>query len=142
MSYCTSADLIARFSETEIAQLSDTEDRETVNEAVVSAAITDAAGEIDSYLGGRYAVPVASPDARLAAVCMDIARYRLYDDHPTETVRQRYEDVVAWLKLVATGAIRLAFPAPAEDSTIATGGLAYSVPADDTDNPTFTRLVW
>ena len=141
MSYGTVADLVARFSETEIAQLTDVEDRETVNEAVVSTALADASGEIDSYLGGRYAVPISGivPD-RIKAVSLDIARYRLYDDQPTETVRQRYEDAVAWLKLVALGHIALPIAAPASDAL--TGGVAYSDPADNADNPTFTRLVW
>lgn len=141
MSYGTVADLVARFSETEIAQLSDVEDRETVNDAVASAALTEASGEIDSYLGARYALPITDtvPD-RLKAVCLDIARYRLYDDHPTATVRQRYEDAIAWLKLIADG--RIALPLSAPESDALTAGLAYSVPANNEDVPTFTRLVW
>ena len=141
MSYATSADLVARFSETEIAQLSDVEDRETINEDVVNAALTDASGEIDSYLGGRYAIPITGTiPARIKAICLDIARFRLYDDHPTETVRQRYEDAVSWLKLAGMGHVVLPIAAPASDAL--TGGLAYSDPADDDDNPTFTRLEW
>jgi phage gp36-like protein len=141
MSYCTVADLIARFSETEIAQLTDLDDRETVVEATVQSAITDASGEIDSYLGGRYATPMTGTvPQQVKNACMDIARYRLYDDHPTDNVRQRYTDALAWLKLVMMGHISLSIAAPASDAL--TGGLAYSDPADDTDNPTFTRLVW
>lgn len=141
MAYCTVADLVARFSETEIAQLTDVEDRETVNDAVALAAIVEASGEIDSYLGARYALPItdAVPD-QVSAVCRDIARYRLYDDHAPERVRTRYEDAIAWLKLVMDGRIRLPLTAPAEDAL--TGGLAYSTPADESDNATFTRLVW
>jgi hypothetical protein len=58
MAYCSVADLVARFSETEIAQLTDVEDRETVNDAVALAAITEAGGVIDSYLGAQYALPI------------------------------------------------------------------------------------
>lgn len=141
MSYCSVADLVARFSETEIAQLSDTEDRETVNETIVSAAITDASGEIDSYLGGRYATPITGTvPHQIKNACLDIARYRLYDDHPTETVRQRYVDALAWLKLVMMGHIPLPVAGLSSDSLAS--GLAYSDPADSTDNPTFTRLIW
>lgn len=141
MSYCSVADLVTRFSETEIAQLSDTEDRETVNETLVSAAILDASGEIDSYLGGRYATPITGTvPQQVKNACLDIARYRLYDDHPTENVRQRYVDALAWLKLVMMGHIPLPITGLSSDSLAA--GLAYSDPADSTDNPTFTRLVW
>lgn len=139
--YCTSADLVARFGETEIAQLTDLEDRETVNETTVNQACLDASGEADSYLAGRYATPISGTvPAVVKAKTMDLARYLLYDDHPTETVRQNKEDAVAWFMAVAKGVIGLALDAP--DSDALTGGLAYSVPADDTDNPTFTRLVW
>jgi phage gp36-like protein len=141
MAYCSVADLVARFSETEIAQLTDVEDRETVNDAVALAAIVEAGGVIDSYLGALYALPIIDTvPSQISAVCLDIARYRLYDDHAPETVRKRYEDAISWLKLVMDGRIRLAISAPATDAL--TGGMAYSIPADDTDNPAFTRLVW
>lgn len=141
MAYCTVADLIARFGEIEIAQLTDPEDRETVNEAVVQAAITDASGEIDSYLGGRYALPIidAVPDM-LRAGCMDLARYRLYDDHSPEVVTQRRNDFVTWLNRVAMGHVQLPLSAPATDAL--THSVAYSDPSQDSDSPTFTRLVW
>ena len=139
--YCAVADLTSRFGEVEIAELTDLEDRETVVDSVVNAAIADASEEMDSYLAARYALPITSGiPAILTAKAVDIARFRLYDDHPTETVRKRYEDAVAWLKLVAMGTVRL--PVAAPETTALTSGLDYSVPADDTDNPTFTRLVW
>lgn len=141
MAYCTVADLVARFGETEIAQLTDLEDRELVNEETVQAAITDAGGEIDSYIGGRYALPItdAVPDM-LRAGCMDLARYRLYDDHPPEVVKERRANFVTWLNRVAMGHVQLALSAPATDAL--TSGVAYSDPATDTDSPKFTRLVW
>lgn len=141
MAYCTVADLVARFGETELAQLTDLEDRETVNEATVQAAITDASGEIDSYLAGRYALPItdAMPDM-LRAGCMDLARYRLYDDHPPEVVKDRRTAFVTWLNRVAIGHVQLPLSALATDAL--TSGMASSTPAEDTDSPTFTRLVW
>lgn len=139
--YCTVADLTARFGAIEIAQLTDLEDRETVVEATVQAAITDASGEIDSYLSGRYALPITGvvPDM-LRAGCMDLARYRLYDDHPPEVVKQRRADFVTWLNRVAIGHVQLALSAPDVDAL--TSGIAATDPATDTDNSTFTRLVW
>jgi phage gp36-like protein len=141
MAYCSVADLVARFSETEIAQLTDVESRETVDDTVALAAIVEAGGVIDSYLAAHYALPITDAvPSQISAVCLDIARYRLYDDHAPEAVRKRYEDAIAWLRLVMDGRIRLALTAPTVDAL--TGGMAYSVPADDTDSPVFTRLVW
>jgi len=136
MSYGTVADLIARFSEAEIAQLTDSEERETLNRAVAQAALDDASAEVDSYLAGVYAVPVVGAiPARLIAVTLDIARFRLYGNRPLEVVRQRYEDAIDWLKLVARGHVRLAIDPPATDAL--TSGLAATAPA-----AAFTELVW
>jgi phage gp36-like protein len=107
----------------------------------VQAAITDASGEIDSYLAGRYALPIidALPDM-LRAGCMDLARYRLYDDHPPDVVKQRRADFVTWLNRVAAGHVQLLLSAAGVDAL--TSGMASTDPAADTDVPTFTRLVW
>jgi phage gp36-like protein len=108
MAYATVADLIARFSELEIAQLTDSESRTDVISSVAQAALDEASAEIDSYLSGVYALPIVGAiPARLSAVCLDIARFRLYGNQPLEVVRQRYLDAVAWLKLVAQGTARL-----------------------------------
>ncbi len=37
----------------------------------------------------------------------DIARYRLYFQQPTEEVRQRYDDAISFLKLVANNKAHL-----------------------------------
>jgi phage gp36-like protein len=142
MSYCTSADLVARFSETEIAQLSDMEGRETINEAVVDIAINSASSEIDSYLAWRYVTPITdnAPD-HLRSVCVDLAYYNLHNQRPSQTAIKRKEDALGWLKMVAGGSIKLPV-ASAYETALGSGGLAYSVPADESDNPTFTRLVW
>ena len=141
MSYCTVADMTARFGEIELAQLTDLDDRETVNAVTVQAAITDASGEIDSYLAGRYALPIsdALPDM-LRAGCMDLARYRLYDDHPPDVVKARRADFVTWLNRVAIGHVQLPLSAAGVDAL--TSGVASTDPAADTDVPTFTRLEW
>lgn len=141
MAYCTVSEMTARFGETELAQLTDLEDRETVVEATVQAAIADASGEIDSYLSGRYALPITDvmPDM-LRSGCMDLARYRLYDDHPPDVVKQRRADFVTWLNRVALGHVQLPLAGIGADSLAS--GLAYSVPSDESDNPTFTRMVW
>lgn len=141
MAYCTVAEMTARFGEIELAQLTDLEDRETVNDATVQAAITDASGEIDSYLSGRYALPItdAMPDM-LRAGCMDLARYRLYDDHPPDVVKARRADFVTWLNRVALGHVQVPLTGISADSL--TSGIASTDPTDDSDVPTFTRLVW
>lgn len=113
--YATTADLIARYGEAELIDLTDRGSVATgaVVSAVAEAAILDACGEVEAYLGVRYSVPVTPVPVQLVAVTCDIARYRLHDDRPTEDVRKRYEDAVRWLRDVSRGAAVLPAAAPA-----------------------------
>lgn len=128
MAYATIADLVLRFTELEIAQLTDVESRDTIQTAVAQAALDDAAGEIDSYINGVYAVPIVGIIPQLLVACnLDIARYRLYNINPTEIVRFHYLDAVAWLKQVASGRTRLPI-APISSGSI-NSGFSSSSPA-------------
>jgi len=110
MSYATQQDLIDRFGETEIVQLSDRADQPAgaIDAAIVAKALADADELIDGYLAGRYAVPVAAPvPAILIAIASDIARYRLHVHEPPELVRKNYEDALRRLKDIADGTLVL-----------------------------------
>ena len=104
MSYTTQADLEARFGTPELIATADRDGDGLIDAAVVVQAILDADAEIDSYLGGRYTVPLAPPVPvlvqRLAA---DLARYRLQDDNPLDEVRERYARALATLRDLADG---------------------------------------
>lgn len=72
--------------------------------ARIELALTDATRQIDASLAVRYMLPVSSAAAGdVGRECADIARYALYDDAPTQTVRQRYEDATARLVRLAKG---------------------------------------
>ena len=116
--YATRNDLVARFSEAEIASL-EMDDSGISNTDLSDSALQDASAEVDSYIAVKYTLPLPNtPTILLRAVC-DIARYRLYKDRATEEVRKRYEDAVSWLKLLAKGSTLMRFdpdltPAQAE----------------------------
>lgn len=103
MAYATVQDLVDRFGAVELAQLTDRAAGATLDSAVAQRALDDASGEMDSYLGARYSLPLGTTPAVLKAACSDIARYRLYEDRATEEVRSRYEDARAWLRDLAKG---------------------------------------
>jgi len=103
MAYCTTDDLTERFDATQLAYLADRDGNGSLDAEVVARAIEDAAAEIDSWLGERYGLPLATTPPRLTAVASDIAFYRLHPAAPPDDVRRRYEDAVAWLKAVAMG---------------------------------------
>lgn len=129
MSYATQADLVARFGETEMIQISNRAlTAETIDTAVVAAKLADAEAEIDGYLQGRYQLPLLPVPPVLARLACDIARYHLYDDRTTEAVTQRYRDAIAFLVRVSQGQVQLGV---AEGGTPAAagGGAEFSAPA-------------
>lgn len=103
MPYVTQAEMVTRFGERELRELTDRTNLNAIDGAVVARAIADAEAECDSWLSVRYSVPLASPSDRLRAVAADIARYRLWADGAPEHVRRAYEDALGWLRAVAAG---------------------------------------
>ena len=131
MSYITYLDLVVEFEEGEILQLTDRDGDGAVDDEVVEDAIAFADSHIDSYLRGKYTVPLTNLPANLKGMACDFARYRLYQGQPTQLVQDRYDVGCFYLKDVARGLVSL-------DTGESDGSLiAYSQPAQ-----IFTRLVW
>lgn len=105
--YATEADLVARFGE-EIGSLK----LMVSSPTFVDDAIQDAAEEINGHIGGRYPLPLPNVPSNLKRMACDIARYRLYFERPTEEVRKRYEDAIAFLKRVADNKAHLQIQLP------------------------------
>lgn len=103
MGYCLVQDMVDRYGQAELAQITDREHGTTLDEAIVLRAIADASSEMDSYLTSRYRLPLATVPDVLGVTCADIARYLLWKDQASEEVRKRYEDARAWLKDLAKG---------------------------------------
>lgn len=105
MPYCTQTDLIDRFGETEITQLSDRAGLGDLDSTVIDQAIADADAEINGYLSGRYAVPLASVPPVLVRIACDITRYWLFGQDVTVLVKDRYDQAISYLVKVANGTI-------------------------------------
>lgn len=108
MTYATQQDLIDRFSQAELAQLTDPAAGATIDPAPVARALADADAEVDSYLGARYSLPLASLPTVLVRVAADIARYRLWDQAAPDLVKDRYREAVKLLQGLARGETVLA----------------------------------
>lgn len=123
MSYATQDDLVSRFGETEIIQLSDRANTGVIDSGVVADKLADADAEIEAYLGARYALPLAVVPTVLVRVASDIARYHLYANRATDDVVRRYKDAIAFLAGVAAGKISIGI-----DTTAGTTPAASDVP--------------
>lgn len=125
MTYATKQNLIDRFTEGELIELTDDANLGVVDEAAVAKALADADAEINSYLAGRYTLPLAQTSDELERLACDIARYHLYDTSATEAVKTRYDDAVKKLRDVARGVASLGIDQASQPVKVA-GGAAIS----------------
>lgn len=124
MAYSTQADVqVAIGGGDRLREYSDIENSGAVDVAVVAAAIAEADGVIDSYVGHRYAVPLAVvPDvivrlsARWAARVLRVNRYQgaqVTEDLDREKIDRE------WLDSVAHGIVSLGIePTPPKASIV------------------------
>lgn len=108
MSYASSADMIARFGERELVELTDRVGAGVPDAALIQRALDDAASEIDGYLRGRYALPLATVPPVLRRIACDIARYLLAAERATDEIRWRYERGLKILDGIAAGRVHFA----------------------------------
>ena len=121
MPYCTQQNLIDRFGEPELIQLTDRAGTlGAIDSAIVAAAIADADAEIDSYLTD-YTLPLSPVPANFERLACDIARYYLYEDQMIDIVQERYKNAVRYLEQVASGKITLSVDASGSAPAVADG---------------------
>ncbi|TXI00294.1 MAG: DUF1320 domain-containing protein [Rhizobium sp.] len=126
MTYCSKQDLIDRFGETELTQLTDRVNKpaSTIDDIVVDRAIADATALADGYIGKVYGLPLSEVPPTLTKATADIARYYLHSrgvekDSP---VQRAYDQAVAWLKDISKGLVQLNDPVTGETPPSAGGG--------------------
>jgi len=124
MSYAVQADLLQRVTAAELVQLTDDTRSGSVNATIVTNALIEATGQIDSYVRARYQTPLQT-SSTATRLCRDIAVYLLYQRRPQqmkETVRDAYNDAVSFLKDISTGKAQLDQPVGAPTPQTPTGG--------------------
>ena len=111
MAYCSEDDLLKMIPQSELAELT-AESGEVPDSIIIMDAISKAGAEIDSYLGVRYVVPLATPPDRVKALAVDLAIYHLYSRRSVvpPVRQQKYDAAVAFLKQVAAGQLVIAGP--------------------------------
>ena len=114
MGYITNADIEERVGSVALVQLADDDGNGVADAGVVDEARLGAEGEVNSYLGRRYSVPIdltIHPDLAdvLASFTLDLAEYRLRLRRPpvSEDAKRRSDQAIEWLTRVADGRIEL-----------------------------------
>jgi len=114
MGYITNADIEERVGSVAFVQLADDDGNGVADVGVVDEARLGAEGQVNSYLGRRYAVPInltTHPDLAdvLASFTLDLGEYRLRLRRPPvpEDARRRRDQAIEWLTRVADGRIEL-----------------------------------
>jgi len=129
MAYANHQDMIDRFAEQQLVEVTDP-DLVAIKVAALDRALEDASDEIDGYLEGRYRLPLQQPPRSLRLLACNIAMYRLLSLRQIDVMedqRQRYEDAIKFLRAVANGDINLGLTqlgdtvAPAGGPTLVAG---------------------
>jgi phage gp36-like protein len=118
MAYATHDDITTLYSE-DALYVADRDGDGVADGAAIARALTSASGEIDSFLGVRYALPIEAASDLLVQFCVDIAIYRLAlaRDVLSEEHRRRYEDTIKHLQKIADGKATLNLPGPVDPDT-------------------------
>ena len=134
MTYAVQQDLIDRYGESELIQLTDKTNSGEIDAPAVARALTDTDSEINGYLATRMATPLAVVPSVVVDKACQIARYKLSVDHASARVTQDYQDALVWLANVAKGLVSLG------DATAQATPTAADTPQFTPAHPrTFTR---
>jgi len=131
MAYATESDLIERYGAAELLAVADRDGNGSADSGMMERALDDASAEIDVYLAGRYALPLAHVPTVLVRIACDIARYRLWADRASDEVRRRYEDALRLLERIASGEVVLMQPGP--DAPLPSAGTMVVAPGHARD---------
>lgn len=128
MAYATVKDMVARFGELEVIQLTDRNQDGLIDEDVAAVALADATAEIDAYLG-RFKRPFTDVPPILKRLCCDIARYRLTAANGvliTDEIRNRYKiDVLDLLRAMAKGEVQLGVDDSGQEVAAGEDGIVF-----------------
>lgn len=109
MTYATQLEFVEAFGQELTIELTNLEDATatTINAAVFLRVATDSDSLINSYLSGRYTLPLSTTPGVIRTIALDIYRYKLGHNAQEEDVRQRYEDALKQLTDIAKGLMNL-----------------------------------
>jgi phage gp36-like protein len=105
--YAALDDLIERFGERELIELTDDAGVGTIDQARVDSAIASAEAMINGHLASRHQLPLSTVPGFLKDIACDLARHRLHRTSPPELVEKNRAAAMLTLSKIAEGKVRL-----------------------------------
>lgn len=121
MNYATVKDLELRLGEQTVIELTNPKRRaDSINTPVADAAIADATGIIDSYIGQRVSLPLDNAPALVKTLAIDLSVYylkvKLGNTGNTDNATSKlYNDAIKHLERFANGETSLGLLIPKDD---------------------------
>ena len=136
MSYATLDDLLGHMAEQDLAALTNDLGGPDIDREVAAHVLADAADVVKASIHGRYRVDQDPAPALARLLTADIAIFLLYARRPglevPEAIKLRYEQALAMLAKIRTGAASLGPDAiPADAGAAGGGGQSGLVPGNE-----------
>lgn len=106
MAYATESDFTTLYGDDFLVEIADRDGDDSADTSAVTASLAYAQSFIDSYVGKRYPLPLATVPDSLKEANLVVAAYRLASrgrGHMTEQIDKDWERAVEWLKELAAG---------------------------------------
>lgn len=122
--YCSQGDLIKRFGEEELIDLTDRAGNNTVDADRINEVVTEATSIINGYLQGRVQLPLVDVPGSIKGIACDITRYHLYTNDKPDAVEAGFKSAISFLKDVAAGRVMLgvesgkSVPVPSDNGVV------------------------
>lgn len=116
MAYCIIDDVKKMIEEAKLIRLTDDENLGDINSDRLQEAINSAAEEIDTYIGGRVALPISGDvPPILSKLNVDLAIYNVYSrvkESIPEVRAERYKAAIRFLEKLSEGKISIGCQPP------------------------------
>ena len=112
MPYALPSDIAAIYGAETLARLTDADGNGVADAGAIERAIAYGDAQIDSYIGARYPLPLPNTPTLIKMLSIDIAVYRIAQDHTrlTDEIVRRYDDAIRQLKALSSGTAVLPIP--------------------------------
>ena len=116
--YATQQDIINKYDDMTLRQLSSKTNDGDINVVVVDDALINASAIIDGYISSQYDLPLSSVPSLLKSYCVDIAVYEMATGQGlmTDDIKERQKSAIKFLADVGKGTFSLGLSKKQKDA--------------------------